>query len=96
MTNTLTVVAKIIAQADKVELVKAEMEKLIAPTLLDEGCLQYDLHQDNADPAVFIFYEQWQNEACLQAHLNTAHIARYMQAVDGAVVSFELQRMTKL
>ncbi len=44
--SKLTIVAHITAKADKIEQVKAELEKLIAPTCEEEGCLQYDLHQD--------------------------------------------------
>ncbi len=43
----LTIVANIKAKADKIELVKRELEKLIGITRLEEGCVQYDLHQDN-------------------------------------------------
>ncbi len=54
--STLTIVAKIEAKSDKVELVKAELLKLIAPTRKEAGCIQYDLHQDNSNPAVFVFF----------------------------------------
>ena len=55
----LTVVANITAKADKVELVKAELLKLIDLTRAEEGCINYDLHQDNTNPAHFLFYENW-------------------------------------
>ncbi|MFK7900077.1 MAG: putative quinol monooxygenase [Cyclobacteriaceae bacterium] len=43
----LTIVAKILAKEGKRELVKAELLKLIAITKQEEGCINYDLHQDN-------------------------------------------------
>ena len=43
----LTIVADIVAKQDKIELVKSELLKLIEPTLAEEGCINYDLHQDN-------------------------------------------------
>lgn len=46
----LTIVAHIFAKPDQIEFVKAELQKIIAPTLAEEGCLQYDLHQDNEEP----------------------------------------------
>ncbi len=55
----LTIVANIKAKADKIDLVKAELEKLIDITRSEEGCLQYDLHQDNENPAHFLFYETY-------------------------------------
>jgi quinol monooxygenase YgiN len=47
----LTIVAKTITKADKIDLVKAELLKLIDITRAEEGCINYDLHQDNENPA---------------------------------------------
>ncbi|MUJ19474.1 putative quinol monooxygenase [Aliivibrio fischeri] len=96
MTKILTIVARIEAQEGKTELVKTEMLKLLDPTRKEVGCIQYDLHQDNENPNVFVFHEQWESEECLQAHLDTPHIINYVKAVDGSIVSFVLNRMTKL
>ena len=52
----LTIVAHVIAKPESVELVKAELKKLIPITRQEEGCLQYDLHRDNDDPNHFLFY----------------------------------------
>jgi len=96
MSNKLTIVARIEANPDKVELVKAELLKLIEPTLKEAGCIQYDLHQDNENPAVFLFYENWENCELWQAHMNNTHLAEYMKATEGVVASFTLNEMTKL
>lgn len=90
----LTIVANIIAAADKIDLLKAELEKLITPTLAEAGCLQYDLHQDNENPAHFMFYENWQNRALWQAHMNAPHLAAYKAATEGAVADFTVNEMT--
>ncbi|MEM1178211.1 MAG: putative quinol monooxygenase [Acidobacteriota bacterium] len=95
MSTPLTIVARIEAHADRIDLVKAELLKLIKPTLQEEGCLQYDLHQDNENPAIFIFYENWTTRELWQTHMNNTHLAAYMQATDGAVASFTLHEMTK-
>ncbi|ANU38848.1 putative quinol monooxygenase [Vibrio scophthalmi] len=92
----LTIVANIVAHADKIELVKNELLKLIEPTRKEAGCINYDLHQDNQDPAHFVFYENWTSEAHLQTHLATEHIAQYVQATQDAIVSFTLNKMTHI
>ena len=94
--NNLTIVANITANADKVELVKAELLKLIEITRAEEGCVQYDLHQDNEDPAHFLFYENWESRELWQAHMNAQHLQDYMAATDGAVAKFTLSEMTKI
>ena len=43
----LTITASILAKTEKREFVKQALLKLIPPTLQEEGCLNYDLHQDN-------------------------------------------------
>ncbi len=92
----LTIVANILAGADKVELVKAELQKLVDITRAEDGCIQYDLHQDNEDPAHFMFYENWTNRELWQAHMSAPHLAAYMAATEGAVENFTLNEMTKV
>ena len=94
MTESLTIVARIEAHPDKVELVKSELLKLVEPTRKEVGCLQYDLHQDNDDPAVFLFYENWKNRELWRHHMESQHIADYAAATSGAVASFTLNEMT--
>ena len=45
------------AGADKADLVKAELQKLVEVTLAAHGCTQYGLHQNDEDPAHFMIYE---------------------------------------
>jgi len=94
--STLTIVAKVEAKSDKVELVKAELLKLIAPTRKEAGCIQYDLHQDNSNPAVFVFYENWESRELWQTHMNNDHLKAYMEATDGAVANFTLNEMSQI
>lgn len=95
MSNNLTIVARIEANPDKVDLVKSELLKLIEPTLAEAGCIQYDLHQDNNNPAIFVLYENWKNRDLWQTHMNNTHLAEYMKATEGAVADFTLYEMTK-
>jgi quinol monooxygenase YgiN len=90
----LTIVAHITAERDRIDLVKAELSKLIAPTRAEEGCLQYDLHQDNENPACFMFYENWESRDLWRAHMDSPHLAEYQAATEGAVAEFRLHEMT--
>jgi len=94
--TTLTIVANIKAKADHVELVKAELEKLISVTRAETGCINYDLHQDNDNPAHFMFYENWQSRELWQAHMNNQHLADYVKATEGAVAEFIINEMTQI
>ena len=92
----LTIVANIIAKPDHIDLVKAELLKLIDITRAEQGCVNYDLHQDNDNPAHFTLYENWESRELWQTHMGNQHLADYMAATDGAVDDFILNEMTQI
>ena len=94
--SRVTVVAKVVAKQDSVEAVKAELLKLIVPTRNENGCIEYNLHQDNADPAQFLFYETWENAACLEQHMKTDHFKGYVDAVAGMLEKKVVNLMTRI
>lgn len=94
--SKLTIVANIVAKADKVDLVKSELEKLIATTRAEQGCVQYDLHQDNENPAHFLFFENWESREFWQVHMNNQHLKDYLEATEGAVENFTINEMTHI
>jgi quinol monooxygenase YgiN len=94
--SKLTVVAKIVAKKESVERVKSELLKLIAPTRQEDGCIDYCLHQDNDDPAVFIFYENWESEACLARHMESGHFKNLVSAVDGLLEGMIVNKLTRI
>jgi quinol monooxygenase YgiN len=96
MKTALTIVAKITANPDQIERVKTALIKLIEPTRQETGCIQYDLHQDNENPAIFLFYENWESRELWLAHMENAHLKAYMAATEGAVASFELNEMSRV
>lgn len=90
----LTIVANIHTNPEKIELVKTELLKLISITRAEEGYIQYDLHQDNENPAHFIFYENWENRDLWQLHMHNTHLSDYMKATEGAVEKFVVNEMS--
>ena len=94
--SKLTVVAKVVAKADSVKDVKTELLKLIEPTRKEDGCIEYNLQQDNEDPAVFIFYETWESFACLEKHMNSDHFKRYVNAVGSLIEDKVVHKMTRI
>jgi len=94
--STITVVAKITAKNDAIEAVNAELLKMAAPTRQEEGCMEYRLHQDNADPAVFVFYENWKNLACLEQHIKSQHFQAYVAAVADLIADKIVHKMTEI
>jgi len=44
----------------------------------EPGCLLYIGHQSTEDPRKFLFYEQYEDEAALQAHRYSQHFQQYV------------------
>jgi quinol monooxygenase YgiN len=91
----LTIVANIRAKAGQEDLVLAELERLVEPTRHERGCIQYDLHRNNDHAGHFLFFENWETRELWQAHMASAHIARYREATDGAIDDFSIDEMTR-
>jgi quinol monooxygenase YgiN len=94
--SQLTIVARILAREEKRELVKSELLKLIDTTRAEEGCINYDLHQDNENPNLFLFYENWASRELWLKHMDNTHLADYKKATEGAVEDFAVHEMTQI
>jgi quinol monooxygenase YgiN len=94
--STVTVVAKVVARQEAIEAVKSELLRMIEPTRQEEGCQEYRLHQDNADPAVFVFYENWESMACLERHMDSRHFREYVAAVGSLIAEKGVHLMTEI
>jgi quinol monooxygenase YgiN len=44
---------------------------------MEPGCLMYVVHCHRTDPRRFFIYEQYKDDAALQAHRDSAHFQRY-------------------
>jgi quinol monooxygenase YgiN len=94
--SKITIVAKVVAKKDAVEAVKTELLKLIVPTKREKGCREYRLHQDNRDPAMFLFYETWEDAVSLEKHISTDHYKAYVKALEGMIAEKVVTRMTRI
>jgi len=92
----LTIVAVIMIEPSNVEAIKPLFKALIAETLPEAGCLQYDLHQDNQDPSRFMFYETWTARDLWQDHMIAPHVQAFQDATKKMVISAELFEMNRL
>jgi len=74
-----TVMVRIKAKAGMEPRVRQELLNLLSPTRAEQGCLNFDMHQDPNDPALFLFHENWVSEEDLKRHFETPHIKRWIQ-----------------
>ena len=51
--------------------------ELTGPTREEPGCRMYLVHRSTTDPRKFFLYEQYDDQAALDAHRASEHFARY-------------------
>lgn len=92
--SKLTIVAHITANPASIQPVKDGLLGLIPPTRAEAGCIQYDLHQDNENPAYFMFFELWESRELWLAHMESEHLKAFQAATEGMIDDFRLHEMT--
>ena len=85
MSEPLTIVARFRAKAGQESRLRQELQRLLAPTRAEAGCISYDLHQSQSDPALFVFYENWASQAALDAHSQSPHLQALLKLVPDLV-----------
>ena len=92
----LTIIARPTVDPERLEEIKAAMLDLVDATLKEDGCIRYELHQDNAEPNRFVFVETWQDRDLWRRHMEGPAIKGFNTRISGGITDFELQEMTKL
>ena len=82
---SLHVVATIPAKAEATDAIRDALSTLVEATRQEEGCISYDLYESGAAPGVFVTVEEWTDQAALDAHMQTPHIAAALGAAEGAL-----------
>jgi len=96
MSKPLTIVAKIQALPGFEAEVEKALIAAIEPTLVENGCLQYDLHRDLKEPGLFLYYENWTTRAEWDAHMESSHLAAMKESTAGKtgdVVIYEMEKI---
>jgi quinol monooxygenase YgiN len=81
--SKLYVVARIVAKPESAGFVREQLAGLLAPTRDEDGCIVYDLFQNESDPTDFTFYEEWTGGPALEAHAASAHMASTFERLIG-------------
>jgi quinol monooxygenase YgiN len=63
---------------DRLADVKAFLPELISASRREPGCRMYLVHRGIDDPRVFFFYEQYDDDAAVEAHRASEHFSTYV------------------
>jgi quinol monooxygenase YgiN len=97
MSEFLTVVARLRAKAGQEAKLRGELQRLVAPTRAEAGCITYDLHESMSEAGCFLFYEVWKKSADLDAHFQTPHMLAIAKVLPELLAEpMDLTKWTKL
>ena len=83
---SLTIVAEFYAKAGSEEKLAGLLKGLVEPSRKEAGCVQYDLHVDNAKAGHFLFFEIWASQAHVDEHVRSPHFTAFQASVGDLVV----------
>ena len=88
--DRLTIIAKLKAKSGSEDQLFEECRKLVAPTLTEEGCINYDMHRSVEDPGLIMFYENWTTRPLWEKHMESRHLQEFSANTEGMVEVWEL------
>jgi quinol monooxygenase YgiN len=59
---------------------RPHMETMLAASRSEDGCLTYSYAEDVAEPGLIRVFEAWCDQAAIDAHFRTAHMAAWRAA----------------
>ncbi len=93
MSKPLTIVAIFQANPGREGELAQALQNMVAPTVAEAGCLNYDLHQDLEVPGRFLFYENWETRAHWEAHLASDHLLFHQENSAPLIQNAEILQM---
>ena len=93
MSQPFTAIATLIAKPGQQDALEQALRALVEPSRAEDGCSQYDLHRDLADPQVCYVIEHWASEEILHTHNASAHFQNFQATAAQTIEHFELKRL---
>ena len=84
-TPGIAVFARFKAKSGSEEAVRHALTDMIEPTLQENANIGYALHVASDDPTLFLLYEQWQDQAGLDHHMQQPHFTELVKKLDGTL-----------
>jgi quinol monooxygenase YgiN len=72
------VIAQYRARAGEEDRVEEALRKMVEPTRAEPGNLDYQVFRDPGQPAVFVLYERYADEAAFDAHRASPHFTTWL------------------
>lgn len=77
----MKLIAKKLIKEGKLEEVIKLYEELVEFSRKEEGCIAYELYQDEKDSRILAVIEEWQSKDALEKHKNSQHFTRLVPMI---------------
>ena len=84
--NEIILVVIFNAALGKEKALTDRLREMSVLSLAEDGCSVYSLHVDVNAPKTLLLYEVWRDQAALDAHDKTDHVARFIRDLPSLVL----------
>ena len=77
---TLIIAGTVRVPPENLARFKPHMERMLAASRAEDGCLTYSYAEDVAEPGLIRVFEAWRDQAAIDAHFQTPHMAEWRAA----------------
>ena len=74
---SLIVAGTVRAPAENIERLRPHMLEMMTRTRAEDGCITYGYAEDVGEPGLIHVFEAWRDQAALDAHFTTPHMAAW-------------------
>ena len=76
-----TIIAQVSVKEDNVADFEAAADLVVKGANQEAGCITYKLLKDLSDSTTFFFYEEYEDDAAIEAHNSSAHFHAFVKAI---------------
>ncbi len=91
--KSLTIISNITVKRTYVEEMKKELTKIVPLSSIENGCMLFELYQNNEDETHFKIIESWADNSFWQEHMRTEHIINFLISTSGMFDKFTTNQL---
>jgi quinol monooxygenase YgiN len=77
---TILIAGTVRVPPESLERFRPHMERMLAASRAEDGCVTYSYAIDVADPGLVRVFEAWRDQAAIDAHFQAPHMAEWRAA----------------
>jgi quinol monooxygenase YgiN len=77
----IRIIAKNFIKPSETDKAEPLFRELVAASGKDQGCLEYRLHKDAAEPGLYVFIEEWADKDSHAKHNESEHFKRILPQI---------------